>query len=279
MKQCAWRLVTTLTLLALLHSTAMAQSSVSAQPSLQVKRDITRLLVDTLPDHNIDPQRLPGRFQRQVIKRVYEYTALYRRDMQNMLQRATPFLPMMKRTLKQHGLPAYFAYIPMVESAFRVNASHPKSGARGLWQLMPATARGYGLKVSSHIDERIDPKRATQAAARYLKNLQKRFGRQSPLHILAAYNHGDANLAKAMRRHRTRDIWHLYTYRYLPYQTRDYLIKMVTLWVVMAHADYFDFTLDDTVFPALYSALTPPSAMAITAVLQHSPAIPTVQND
>ena len=87
MKQCAWRLVTTFTLLALLHSTAMAQSSVSAQPSLQVRRDITRLLVDTLPDHNIDPQRLPGRFQRQVIKRVYEYTALYRRDMQNMLQR------------------------------------------------------------------------------------------------------------------------------------------------------------------------------------------------
>jgi hypothetical protein len=279
MKQYTWRLVALLALLTLLHSTAMAQNAVSEQPSPQVKRNISRLLADALPEHHIDPKRLPGRFQRQVIKRVYEYTALYRQDMRNMLRRATRFLPMMKHTLKQHGLPAYFAYIPMVESAFHVNAAHPGSGARGLWQLMPATARGYGLKVSPHLDERIDPKRATQAAARYLKNLQKRFGRQSPLHVLAAYNHGDTNLAKAMRRHRTRDIWHLYTYRHLPYQTRDYLIKMVTLWVVMAHAEHFDFTPSDTAFPALYSALTPPSAMSLTAALQHAPAIPMVLND
>lgn len=279
MKQYTWRLVTILALLTLLHSIAMAQNAVSEQPSPQIKRDISRLLTDALPDLHINPKRLPGRFQRQVIKRIYEYTALYRQDMQNMLQRATPFLPMMKRILKQHGLPTYFAYIPMVESAFHVKAKHAGSGARGLWQLMPATARGYGLKVSPRIDERINPKLATQAAARYLQALQKRFGRRSPLHILAAYNHGDTNLARAMRRHRTRDIWHLYTHRYLPYQTREYLIKMVTLWVVMAHAEHFDFTPSDTTSPALYSALTPPAKLSMTAALQHAPTRPRVLND
>ena len=268
MRRCLWRLATTFTLLVFAHTSVLAQASVSAQPSPQVKRSIARLLENVLPNYHIDPQRLPKRFQRQVIKRVYDYTSVYRHNMQAMMRRAAPFLPMMKRTLQQHDLPDYFAYIPMVESAFRVNASHPRSGARGLWQLMPATARGYGLQVSSHVDERLNPRQATQAAARYLRVLQDRFGRNSPLHVLAAYNHGDTNLAKAMRRYRTRDIWHLYTHRRLPYQTRDYLIKMVTLWVIMAHADHFNLVLDKTIPSSMYLAMTPPSAISVTASLR-----------
>jgi membrane-bound lytic murein transglycosylase D len=270
MKPYKWQIMATLTVFTLVHGVASAQTSVSAKPSPQAKRNIARLLIKTLPAHDIDPQRMPKRFQQQVVKRVYEYTALYRKDVQTMLKRAIPFLPMMKQTLQRYDLPDYFAYIPMVESAFRVDAAHPGSGARGLWQLMPATARGFGLRVSPKVDERLDPKRATQAAALYLQKLQDRFGRQSPLHVLAAYNHGDTNLVRAMRRYRTRDIWRLYTNRRLPYQTREYLVKMVTLWVVMAHAEHFDMALDQTVPPPRYSMRPPLPAVqpSATAFLQ-----------
>ena len=270
MKPYIWRLAVIVTMSVWVHAVASAQTSVSAKPSSQAKHSIAKLMHNALPAHDIDPQRIPKRFQQQVVKRVYEYTALYRKDTQTMVQRATPFLPMMKQTLQRHDLPDYFAYIPMVESAFRVEASHPGSGARGLWQLMPATARGFGLRVSSHVDERLDPKRATQAAARYLQKLQDRFGRQSPLHVLAAYNHGDTNLAKAMRRHQTRDIWRLYTRRHLPYQTREYLVKMVTLWVVMAHAEQFDLGPNHAVPPPLYTMQPqlPTLQLSLTAALQ-----------
>jgi hypothetical protein len=248
---CLWRLTASLVLLVLTPILPVAQGAVSTRPSPQVKQEIATLLQETLPQFDINPQRLPGRFRRQVIRRVYEYTVLYRTDVQAMLQRAAPYLPMIQRTLRQHGLPTYFAYIPLVESAFHIDAAHPQSGARGLWQLMPATARGFGLQVSSHVDERLDPWRATQAAARYLQKLQERFGLKAPLYVLAAYNHGDTNLARTMRRTRIRDIWRLYIYRRLPYQTREYLIKMVTLWVVVAHAARFELVSEYTTPPQM----------------------------
>jgi hypothetical protein len=240
------RVMSSLVLLVLTPTLTLAKDPVPPQPTPEVKREIAKLLKYTLPQFDIDPQRLPGRFRRQVIKRIYEYTALYRADVQAKLQRAMPYMPMMKRTLRQHELPTYFAYIPLVESAFQVDATHPQSGARGLWQLMPVTARSFGLQVSSQVDERLDPRLATQAAARYLQKLQERFGAKAPMHILAAYNHGDTNLARVMRRTRTQDIWHLYTYRRLPYETRAYLIKMVTWWVIVTHAAHFQLVPDHT---------------------------------
>ena len=115
MKPYVWRLMATLTVLMLIHAVASAQTSISAKPSAQTKRNLVRLLTDALPAHDIDPKRIPKRFRQQVVKRIYEYTALYRKDMQTMLQRAIPFLPMMKQTLQRHDLPPYFAYIPRAE--------------------------------------------------------------------------------------------------------------------------------------------------------------------
>jgi membrane-bound lytic murein transglycosylase D len=251
----------------------MAKDRVPAQPTPQAKREIVKLLEHTLPQFDIDPQRLPARFRRQVIRSVYEYTVLYRADVRAKLQRATPYLPMMKRTLRQHELPTYFAYIPLVESAFRVDAAHPRSGARGLWQLMPLTAQGFGLQVSAQVDERLDPRLATQAAARYLRKLQERFGSKAPLHVLAAYNHGDTNLARKMRRARTRNIWHLYTYRRLPYETRAYLIKMVTWWVVVTHAARFQLVPEPTGPRQRFTESAPPRPLSFAAAVHPTASI------
>lgn len=222
--------------------------------------EITELLEETLPQFDLDPEHVPARFRRQVCKRIYNYTVLYRKDVQAMLRRADVHLPMIKRLLHQYELPTYFAYIPLVESAFDEQAIHPKSGARGLWQLMDRTAQAYGLSVSQQLDERLHPQRATLAAARYLRTLQDRFGVAAPLHVLAAYNFGENNLTKALQRAQTEDIWPLFVYRRLPYQTRDYLVKIVTLWVIVAHPERFHLILDAAALSPVYAETAAPPA-------------------
>ena len=226
------------------------------------------LLHETLSRFNIDPAAVPVAFQEQVHKRLHDYTFLYHRELQNMLHRASLYLPMIKLVLKRQNLPSYFAYIPLVESAFEIRALHPVSEARGLWQLMPDTARSYGLRVSSHIDERLDPFRATRAAARYLQELHDIFGADSPLLVLAAYNFGENNIAKAIVRSRTRDIWSLFRKRQLPYETRDFLVKMVAFWVLVTHPHHFQLTLDTTSLPKAFTEITFPHAVSLTTIAQ-----------
>jgi membrane-bound lytic murein transglycosylase D len=233
-----------------------------------VAKDLTPLLHETLPRFNIDPLTVPAAFQEQLRKRLYEYGWLYRRDLQAMLRRASAHLPMIKLALKQQNLPAYFAFLPLVESTFEPRALNRESGARGLWQLMPDTARAYGLRVSNYIDERLDPFRASRAAARYLRELHNLFGVDSPLLVLAAYNYGENNIAKAMERARTRDVWGLFHKRQLPYETRDFLVKMVTLWIIITHAQHFQLTIESTALPQFYTEVSFPYAVSLATIAQ-----------
>ena len=231
-------------LLQLLQRVETQELTPSRLPSLT---EINGLLDAALPRFDIDPDALPEAIRWQLCQRIYNYAALYRRDIQATLLRADVYLPMIKRTLKRGGLPVYYGYIPLVESAFRTDARHPVSGARGLWQFMAATARTHGLEVSSSRDERLQPERATRAVAGYLKRLLKRFGAQAPLVVLAAYNFGETNVSKAMKREATRDIWRLYLRRRIPSETREYLLRMLAMWVISAHPGRFHFLLAEAV--------------------------------
>ncbi len=98
--------------------------------------------------------------------------------------------------LDESGVPRELAALPFVESMFNPYA-RSSAGAAGLWQLMPATARGLGLKVSSKNDERLEPLKATRAAARMLKQNHKMLG-SWPL-ALTAYNHGPNGVRRAVK--------------------------------------------------------------------------------
>jgi membrane-bound lytic murein transglycosylase D len=230
-------------------------------------KDLTILLHETLPRFHITPDEVPVSFQEQVRKRLQDYS-LYHRDLQEMLRRASGYLPMIRLVLKQHNLPGYFAFLPLAESAFEARALHPDSGARGLWQLMPDTARSYGLRVSNHLDERLDAFRATRAAARYLRELHDIFGIDSPLLVLAAYNYGEHNVAKAIVRARTRDIWSLFRKRQIPYQTRDFLVKIVALWVLVTHPQQFQLSLETAPLPKAFTEITFPHAVSLATIAQ-----------
>jgi hypothetical protein len=120
----------------------------------------------------------------------------------------------------EEGVPLELLVVAEVESGFDPLAISPK-GARGPWQLMPATAERFGLRVDGLMDERIHPERSTRAAARYLRELHAQFGNW--LLALAAYNAGEQRVAKAVKRGGTRDFWQLAARRLLPTETQRYV--------------------------------------------------------
>lgn len=111
------------------------------------------------------------------------------------LQRAGRFQDAMHAVLDSIGVPRELACLPHVESSYHPGAVS-KAGAVGLWQFMPATGRRY-LRVQNDLDERLDPIRATEAAARYLKDAQRELG-SWPLAVVS-YNHGVAGVSRARR--------------------------------------------------------------------------------
>ena len=111
------------------------------------------------------------------------------------LQRVKRLFPVVDPILRQVGIPAQLAAVVLVESGGDPMALSPK-GARGLWQLMPDTARRYGLIVNAETDQRLDVLRSTRAAAEYLRDLYAEF-HDWPL-ALAAYNAGDEAVQRAM---------------------------------------------------------------------------------
>ena len=142
--------------------------------------------------------------QRNVAEQyLYRLTEGQRGLTMRVLARSEQYLPDILEILRRKGLPAELASLPMVESAFQSGAVSP-SGAAGLWQLMPATARRFGLKVNRETDERFDPVKATEAAADYLASLYRQF-QDWPLAI-AAYNCGEGAMRKALAQTNSADL-------------------------------------------------------------------------
>jgi hypothetical protein len=132
--------------------------------------------------------------------------------------------PVVEPILRSHGIPTDLAAVILVESGGRATALSPK-GARGLWQLMPDTARRYGLRVSEIQDDRLDLFKATDAAARYLHDLYAQFGDWKL--ALAAYNMGEANVGSAILRAHTQDFDRLTSLRMLPLETTNYVPRVL----------------------------------------------------
>ena len=160
---------------------------------------------------------------------IDQYTGRLRRSVSFMLGVQNFYVPIFEEALEAEGVPLELKYLPVVESAFDPMATS-RVGAAGLWQFMVPTAKHYGLTVNSLLDERRDPIKSSQAAARYLKALYKSFGDWTL--AIAAYNCGRNNVLKAIKRAGgARDYWAIYPY--LPRETRGYVPAFIAANYVM----------------------------------------------
>lgn len=142
------------------------------------------------------------------------------------------YFPMFERELDKYNLPLEFKYLAIVESALNPKA-RSSSGASGLWQFMYLTGKQYGLDVTSYVDERQDPLKATKSACEYFVNLYDTFGDWNL--VLAAYNGGPGYLQKKINSVGSSDFWKLYPY--LRKETRNYIPTFIAINYVMEHAD------------------------------------------
>jgi membrane-bound lytic murein transglycosylase D len=145
------------------------------------------------------------------------------------LRRAGRYKDMIRRVLKEEGMPQDLIYLAQAESAFQPQAVS-RAGARGIWQFMPFRGQEYGLDRSWWIDERSDPEKATRAAAHHLRDLYGMFG--DWYLVMAAYNSGPGNVSKAIERTGYADFWELQKRNVLPNQTKNYVPIILALALV-----------------------------------------------
>ena len=153
-----------------------------------------------------------------VRKFIDQYTGRLRRSVAMFLGASNFYMPIFEDALEAYQLPLELKYLPIIESALNPGATS-KAGAGGLWQFMPTTGKRYGLDITSLIDDRRDPVKASYAAARMLRSLYEIFGDWTL--VIASYNCGPGNVSKAIKRAGgEKDYWKIYPY--LPSETRGY---------------------------------------------------------
>ena len=172
--------------------------------------------------HDLTPEVLPASVlkQRDWYLRNPSYLA-------TVFNRAEPFIYYVTDELEKAGLPLELALLPIVESTYDPLA-YSHSHAVGLWQFIPSTAKAFGLRRDRWYDGRRDVIYSTQAAVKYLQYLHKRFDNDWLL-ALAAYNSGEGNVRKSIRRNRKlgkkADFWSIK----LPRETRNYVPQLLAL--------------------------------------------------
>ena len=228
-----------------LDSTTAAQAGAELaelSPREYVERQVRRIAIDLgLDDH------VPEGFVQSVWAYVQE-TIRSPGKFQATLDRSPGIHPLMKRTLAEAHLPEMFCYVAWVESDLRPDVLS-QAGARGLWQLMPATAREKGLCVGPgrDLDERTDVAKSTRAAASIIGGLLKIFGPEQFMCALASYNRGDAGVRRAMMKiedpmmESSRKFWYLVERGLLPPQTSEYVPRIVATQIMAEDPARFGF--------------------------------------
>jgi membrane-bound lytic murein transglycosylase D len=158
----------------------------------------------------------------------------YRKIQSHILQiKAEKIFPIIEPILRAYGIPLDFKYLPLVESGLKEGTS--VKGAAGIWQFMPGTARTYGLKVGHGTDERLNLRKATIAACRYIRDLHNEFN--SWTLAAAAYNNGSIKLAKAIRTQSEDNYYRMKLNR----ETGSYVYNLIAMKAIIDHPKQYGY--------------------------------------
>jgi soluble lytic murein transglycosylase-like protein/pSer/pThr/pTyr-binding forkhead associated (FHA) protein len=204
--------------------------------------ELDRRIRDILRKFDADTYAVPPIFKERLRFHVDELVKSP--NLQYVYGRKQRYWPMITRQFSALGLPEEMAYVAWAETQFDPKAKSPV-GAAGMWQMMPATAQNYGLRVDGTVDERYDPDKQTKAAARHIANLLAEYGTDSFMLAMASYNRGEAGVRRVLHevaqepggfRKEKRDFWHLYRMKKLPEETREYVPKVLAAAIVSQDA-------------------------------------------
>ena len=195
-----------------------------AEPGITLNLDEARARVKNI-DIPFDVQCTP------VVEGYLKTYLLKNRDKaEKIVGRAVMYFPLFEKVLAEKGMPDALKYLAVTESAL-VPRAISRVGAGGLWQFMPETGRHYGLSISSKVDDRFDPEKATRAACEYLQKYYNKYGDWAL--AIASYNSGPGRVSRAIKRSRSKNFWKLK--RYLPRETRSYVPGFIAAAYLMKH--------------------------------------------
>ena len=179
---------------------------------------------------------LPLMMTDQVAGYINYFSNRGRGTLEHALARSGQYEDMIRRTLKEEGVPQDLIYLAQAESGFHPLAVS-RAGARGIWQFMASRAKGYGLERDWWVDDRQDPEKATRAAARHLHDLYNQFG--DWYLAMAAYNSGPGTVQNAVKRTGYADFWGLYQRNVLPKETRNYVPIILAVTIMAKNPEQY----------------------------------------
>ena len=155
-----------------------------------------------------------------------------------MIKRANRWLPLIEKELAKAGVPDDFKYLVAIETNFK-NDTSPRN-AVGFWQFLKASGKEQGLEISAEVDERYDPLKSTQAAAKYLNHSYKKFGNWTL--AAASYNRGVTGMIRAMEHQKERDYYSLL----LNEETSRYIFRIVAAKMILESPETYGFTVNSS---------------------------------
>lgn len=196
---------------------------------------------------------IPLVFNKFVRNHIDYFTVRNRKYTRTMISRENVYFPIYEKYLKKYNMPQDIKYLSIVESGLNPKAAS-WAGAVGPWQFIKSTGKEYGLTQDQYIDERMDIEKSTDAAMRFLSRLYRTYGDWEL--AMAAYNCGQGNVNKAIRRAGggKKTFWEIYPY--LPRETRNYIPSMTAVIYAMKYAPEHNIFSDSILYAADYTHLT-----------------------
>jgi membrane-bound lytic murein transglycosylase D len=182
------------------------------------------------------------------------------------LYRSGMFMSMARRIFREEGVPENMAWLGQVESTWKPTALS-WAAASGLWQFIPGTGSRFGLQRTAYVDERNSFDEATRASARYLKFLAARYNGNWEL-AMAAYNSGEGNVDRAIRRSGSMNFWS--SYQYLPQETRNYVPNILATILIANNPRQYGFGHIQPAAPLRYDRVKVPGSTNLNILAQAS---------
>lgn len=194
------------------------------------------------------------------------YRGRGRTTMEVGLYRSGMFMRMARRIFREEGVPENVAWLGQVESAWKPSALS-SAAASGLWQFIPGTGTRFGLNRTAYVDERNSFDEATRASARYLKFLADRYHGNWEL-AMAAYNSGEGNVDRAIRRAGVENFWAAFPY--LPQETRNYVPNILATILIANNPNQYGFGHIRPAPSLTYDRIRVPASTNLSLVAQAS---------